>query len=216
MWACNLSPCNAHLAVETTDRMGRILALFSQEAQLVKALRKEDPKAQRQLYDKYSTRMLALCFRYVCDDMAAEDVMVEGFLKVFEKIGQFSGEGSFEGWIRRIMVNEALGYLRKQKRILEDNISDEANSIPDYTQADQNLEVEELLALIEALPVGYRTVFNMYAIEGYAHMEIAQMLGITESTSKSQLHRARALLQKMVSNWEDDFKKKVNYEKASG
>jgi RNA polymerase sigma-70 factor (ECF subfamily) len=196
--------------------MGRILALFSQEAQLVKALRKEDPKAQRQVYDKYSTRMLALCFRYVCDDMAAEDVMVEGFLKVFEKIGQFSGEGSFEGWIRRIMVNEALGYLRKQKRILEDNLSDEANNIPDYTQADQNLQAEELLALIEALPVGYRTVFNLYAIEGYAHMEIAQMLGITESTSKSQLHRARALLQKMVSNWEDDFKKKVDYEKASG
>jgi RNA polymerase sigma-70 factor (ECF subfamily) len=196
--------------------MGRILALFSQEAQLVKALRKEDPKAQRQVYDKYSTRMLALCFRYVCDDMAAEDVMVEGFLKVFEKIGQFSGEGSFEGWIRRIMVNEALGYLRKQKRILEDNLSDEANNIPDYAQADQNLQAEELLALIEALPVGYRTVFNLYAIEGYAHMEIAQMLGITESTSKSQLHRARALLQKMVSNWEDDFKKKVEYEKASG
>ncbi|MHA4737640.1 RNA polymerase sigma factor [Dyadobacter sp. MSC1_007] len=196
--------------------MGRILALFSQEAQLVKALRKEDPKAQRQVYDKYSTRMLALCFRYVCDDMAAEDVMVEGFLKVFEKIGQFSGEGSFEGWIRRIMVNEALGYLRKQKRILEDNLSDEANNIPDYAQADQNLQAEELLALIEALPVGYRTVFNLYAIEGYAHMEIAQMLGITESTSKSQLHRARALLQKMVSNWEEDFKKKVEYEKASG
>jgi RNA polymerase sigma factor (sigma-70 family) len=214
--ACNLSRCNAHLAVETTNGMGRILALFSQEAQLVKALRKEDPKAQRQVYDKYSTRMLALCFRYVCDDMAAEDVMVEGFLKVFEKIGQFSGEGSFEGWIRRIMVNEALGYLRKQKRILEDNLSDEANNIPDYAQADQNLQAEELLALIEALPVGYRTVFNLYAIEGYAHMEIAQMLGITESTSKSQLHRARALLQKMVSNWEEDFKKKVEYEKASG
>lgn len=196
--------------------MGRILALFSQEAQLIKALRKEDPKAQRQVYDKYSTRMLALCFRYVCDDMAAEDVMIEGFLKVFEKIGQFNGEGSFEGWIRRIMVNEALGYLRKQKRILEDNLSDEANNIPDYIQADQNLEAEELLALIEALPVGYRTVFNLYAIEGYAHIEIAQMLGITESTSKSQLHRARALLQKMVSNWEEDFKKKVDYEKASG
>ncbi len=196
-------------------RMGRILALFSQEAQLVKALRKEDPKAQRQLYDKYSHRMLALCFRYVCDEMAAEDVMVEGFLRVFEKISQFNSEGSFEGWIRRIMVNESLGYLRKKKRILEDNISDEANNIPDYTHADQNLETEELMALIESLPVGYRTVFNLYAIEGYAHIEIAQMLGITESTSKSQLHRARALLQKMVVEWQHDYKKKVDYEKAS-
>nr|WP_295925932.1 RNA polymerase sigma factor [uncultured Dyadobacter sp.] len=195
--------------------MGRILALFSQEAQLIKALRNADPKAQRQLYDKYSTRMLALCFRYVCDDMAAEDVMVEGFLKVFEKIGQFNSEGSFEGWVRRIMVNEALGYLRKQKRILEDNLSDEVNNIPDYVHADQHLETQELMDLIETLPVGYRTVFNLYAIEGYAHIEIAQMLGITESTSKSQLHRARALLQKMVSEWQNDYKKKVDYEKAS-
>lgn len=195
--------------------MGRILSFFNNEAQLVKALRKEDPKAQRQVYDKYSARMLGLCFRYICDEMAAEDVMVEGFLKVFGKIDQYSGEGSFEGWIRRIMVNEALGYLRKQKRILEDTISEEAANIPDYASADQNLEAEELLKLIEELPVGYRTVFNLYAIEGFAHIEIAQMLGVTESTSKSQLHRARALLQKMVSDWDNDFKKKVVYEKAS-
>src|SRR5215217_3505211 len=136
--------------------MGRLLSLFSNEAQLLKALRKEDPKAQRQLYDKYSARMLALCFRYICDDMAAEDVMVEGFMKVFTKIEQFNEEGSFEGWIRRIMVNEALGYLRKQKRMLEDTLSDEANDIPDYAQADQNLETQELLQLIESLPTGYR------------------------------------------------------------
>jgi RNA polymerase sigma factor (sigma-70 family) len=196
--------------------MGRILALFSQETQLVNALRKANPKAQRQVYDKYSTRMLGLCFRYICDEMAAEDVMVEGFLKVFAKIDQFNSEGSFEGWIRRIMVNEALGYLRKQKRILEDHLSEDANNVPDYVQADQNLETEELLNLIGSLPAGYRTVFNLYAIEGYAHIEIAQMLGITESTSKSQLHRARALLQKMVVDWENGFKKKVEYEKASG
>ncbi|NIJ51031.1 RNA polymerase sigma factor [Dyadobacter arcticus] len=196
--------------------MGRILALFSQEAQLIKALGKGDPKAQRQVYDKYSARMLGLCFRYICDEMAAEDVMVEGFLKVFGKIGQFNSEGSFEGWIRRIMVNEALGYLRKQKRILEDTLSDEANNIPDYIQADQNLDTEELLKLIETLPTGYRTVFNLYAIEGYAHIEIAEMLGISESTSKSQLHRARTLLQRMVFDWENSFKKKVEYEKASG
>jgi RNA polymerase sigma factor (sigma-70 family) len=204
-----------HLATETTNRMGRILALFSQEGQLVKALKKADAKAQRQVYDKYSTRMLGLCFRYVGDEMAAEDVMVEGFLKVFSKIDQFNSEGSFEGWIRRIMVNEALGHLRRQKRILEDTLSDDAHNIPDYVYADQNLETEELLKLIETLPMGYRTVFNLYAIEGYAHIEIAEMLGISESTSKSQLHRARAWLQKMISDWENDFKKKVAYEKAS-
>jgi len=195
--------------------MSRILSLFNQEAQLVKALRKQDPKGQRQVYEKYSSRMLGLCFRYAGDEMIAEDIMVEGFMRVFSKIDQFSGEGSFEGWIRRIMVNEALGHLRKQKRILEDTLSDEAENIPDYALADQNLNAEELLELIGDLPVGYRTVFNLYAIEGYAHSEIAVMMGITESTSKSQLHRARALLQKMVAEWEVGFKKKVNYEKAS-
>jgi RNA polymerase sigma factor (sigma-70 family) len=195
--------------------MSRILSLFNQEAQLVKALRKQDPKGQRQVYEKYSSRMLGLCFRYAGDEMIAEDIMVEGFMRVFSKIDQFSGEGSLEGWIRRIMVNEALGYLRKQKRILEDALSDEAENIPDYSLADQNLNADELLNLIGELPVGYRTVFNMYAIEGYAHTEIAGMLGITESTSKSQLHRARALLQKMVFEWEEGYKKKVNYEKAS-
>ena len=195
--------------------MSRILSLFNHEAQLVKALRKQDPKAQRQVYEKYSPRMLGLCFRYAGEEMMAEDVMVEGFMRVFSKIDQYSGEGSFEGWIRRIMVNEALGHLRKQKRILEDTLSDEAANIPDYIYADQNLNEEELLDLIAELPVGYRTVFNLYAIEGYAHSEIAELMGITESTSKSQLHRARALLQKMVSEWETGFKKKVKYEKAS-
>lgn len=196
--------------------MGRILSLFSHEAQLVKALRKQDPKAQRQVYEKYSPRMLGLCFRYIGDEMIAEDVMIEGFLRVFNKIDQFGEEGSFEGWIRRIMVNEALGQIRKQKRIPEDAMSDEAANIPDYAYADQNLNAEELLSLIAELPAGYRTVFNLYAIEGYAHSEIAELMGITESTSKSQLHRARALLQKMVSELESGLKKKVNYEKASG
>jgi len=196
--------------------MGRILSFFNQEAQLIKALRQEDARAQRQVYDKYGPRMLGVCFRYLGDEMTAEDVMVEGFLKVFGKIDQFNSEGSFEGWIRRIMVNEALGLLRKRKQMPEDILSDEAANIPDYNYADQNIETRELLDLIERLPVGYRTVFNLYAIEGYAHSEIAELLGITESTSKSQLHRARAMLQKMVGAWENDFKKKLNYEKASG
>jgi RNA polymerase sigma factor (sigma-70 family) len=196
--------------------MGRILSFFNQEAQLIKALRQEDARAQRQVYEKYGPRMLGLCVRYVGDEMTAEDVMVEGFLKVFGKIDQFNGEGSFEGWMRRIMVNEALGLLRKRKQMPEDILSDEAANIPDYNYADQHMETQELLDIVERLPVGYRTVFNLYAIEGYAHSEIADLLGITESTSKSQLHRARALLQKMVGEWGTDFKKKLNYEKASG
>ncbi len=195
--------------------MVKVIPLFNQEAQLIKALRKADPKAQRQLYDKYATRMLGVCRRYIADPMAAEDILVEGFMKIFDKIEQFKSEGSFEGWIRRIMVNEALGYLRQHKRDLLEATLDEAHGIADYNVADQSLEATEMMQMIETLPSGYRTVFNLYAIEGYSHAEVAQMLGITESTSKSQLHRARALLQQLVSTWENEFKKKVNYEKAS-
>lgn len=196
--------------------MVKVIPLFNQEAQLIKALRKADPKAQRQLYDKYATRMLGICRRYIGDPMAAEDVLVEGFMKVFDKIEQFKSEGSFEGWIRRIMVNEALGYLRLHKRDLQEATLDEAYGVADYSFADQLLEAEEMMQMVETLPVGYRTVFNLYAIEGYSHAEVGTLLGITESTSKSQLHRARALLQQLVYNWENEFKKKVDYEKASG
>jgi RNA polymerase sigma factor (sigma-70 family) len=196
--------------------MVKVIPLFSQEAQLVKALKKADPKAQRQLYEKYASRMLGVCRRYIGDPSAAEDVLVEAFVKVFDKIEQFKGEGSFEGWIRRIMVNEALGYLRQHRRNQEDVSLDEVQGIANFEQTDCALEVEELMSMIGTLPVGYRTIFNLYAIEGYSHAEIAVMLGITESTSKSQLHRARALLQQLVVKWENDFKKKVDYEKASG
>ena len=183
---------------------------------MIKSLKRADPKAQRQLYDKYAARMLGVCMRYVGDQMTAEDIVVEGFMKVFDKIEQFKSEGSFEGWIRRIMVNESLGYLRQRKQFLEGTSLDEAHGIADSSiLADQFLEVGEMMQMIETLPTGYRTVFNLYAIEGYAHAEIAEMLGITESTSKSQLHRARALLQQLVRNWENEFKKKEIYEKAS-
>ena len=100
--------------------MGRILAFFGQEAQLVKALKKGESKAQRLIYDKYAATMLGLCYRYVGDKMTAEDIMIVGLTKVFDKIDQFNSEGSLEGWIRRIMVNEALGHIRKQKRLMED------------------------------------------------------------------------------------------------
>ncbi|TDB63659.1 RNA polymerase sigma factor [Arundinibacter roseus] len=196
--------------------MVKIIPLFNQEAQLIKGLREANAKAQRKVYEKYAPKMLGVCLRYVHDEMGAEDVLIEGFMKVFDKIDQFKGEGSFEGWIRRIMVNEALGYLRQQKRIQEDTNLEVAQVVADENRADQNLEAEEMIQMIHKLPTGYRTVFNLYAIEGYSHAEIAEMLGISESTSKSQLHRARALLQQVVIDWENEIKKKVNYEKASG
>jgi RNA polymerase sigma factor (sigma-70 family) len=182
--------------------MGKILQLFGNEAQLVRALRGGDPKAQRLLYEKFSGKMMAVCTRYVGDRSTAEDILVQGFMKIFDSVLQFREQGSFEGWMRRIMVNEALGYLRQQKRLFERVGIEEASAVPDYDLADQYLQVAEIMEMIERLPFGYRTVFNLYAIEGFSHQEIADMLGITESTSKSQLHRARAQLQLMISKWE--------------
>ena len=184
--------------------MGIILQLFTSEGQLVKALQKSDAKAQRHLYDKYAARMLAVCVRYIPDQMEAEDVMIEGFMKIYEKVGQFKSEGSFEGWMRRLITNEALMYLRTKRHIEIDLDTPEAQHLPNYDRADRNLETDDLLQLIAKLPTGYRTVFNLYAIEGYSHAEIAAQLGVTESTSKSQLHRARALLQEMLIDLENN------------
>lgn len=198
-----------HLVHEISIRMTKILALFNSEDQLVRALKKEDPRAQKKVYDKYCNRMLGLCQRYVGDRMLAEDVLMEGFMKVFDKIDQFKNEGSLEGWIRRIMVNESLGFLRQQKRKPESNPVDDAFQIADVSFADNHLHAAELMELVARLPTGYRTVFNLYAIEGFNHIEIASMLGVTESTSKSQLHRARALLQQQVAELENASKKKI-------
>ena len=182
--------------------MVKILQLFTNEGQLVRALQKGDPKAQRYFYEKYSARMLAVCVRYLTDQMEAEDVMIEGFMKVFERIDQYKGEGSFEGWMRRLITNEALMRLRTRRHIEIDIDAPEVHQQVHFEGIENNLEVEDLMAILAKLPTGYRTVFNLYAIEGYSHAENAEQLGINKITSKSQLHRARALLQQMVSEVE--------------
>lgn len=177
------------------------LSIFKRpkEETLLEGCRRGSNKAQRQLYEQYAPKMLTVCRRYVSDESEAEGVMVNGFLKVFEKIGQFNGEGNFEGWIRRIMVNESLMHLRKNKRASMMVNIDEAYSQAFDEEAISMLAAEDLLRLIQELPEGYRQVFNLYAIEGYSHKEVAEQLGINENTSKSQLSRARAMLQKKVA-----------------
>ena len=176
------------------------------EEDLVKGCKSNQAYAQRLVYERYSGKMYALCQRYVRDRSEAEEVMIGGFTKTFEKIGQFNGDGSFEGWIRRIMVNESLIYLRKNKSMyLEVDIC-EADRQPDFNSLETSLEVEDLMKMIQDLPLGYRTVFNLYAIEGYSHKEISEQLGININTSKSQLSRARKILQKMLIErecWEE-------------
>lgn len=165
------------------------------EQTLIKGCRKGHPKAQRELYERYASKMMGVCMRYIHDRDEAEHVMIGGMVKVFEKLDQFNEEGSFEGWIRRIMVNESLMYIRKNKNMSLEVEIEAAENAPDYRLLDQQLEANDLLLLVGELPVGYRTVFNLFAIEGYNHKEIADMLEINENTSKSQLSRARKYLQ---------------------
>ena len=183
------------------------------EEKLLEECRKGNRKAQRDLYEKYSPMMFAVCRRYIIDSSEAEDVLVCGFTKVFAKIDQFKSEGSFEGWIRRIMVNEALSYIRKNKSMYLEVEIEKADREPDYSQVQDQLEVEDLQKLIDRLPSGYKTVFNLYAIEGFSHKEIAAQLGVSENTSKSQLSRARGHLKNLLIEAEDYLNdKKVRYE----
>jgi RNA polymerase sigma factor (sigma-70 family) len=165
------------------------------EKELIQGCRQGQEKARRRLYELYAGRMLGLCRRYVGDRDTAEDIMIQGFMRVFERIAQYSGEGSFEGWMKRIMINEALGYLRKAKTMYLEVDIEKAEQEPDFGFLESHLEAAELLAMIDRMPTGYKTVFSLYAIEGYNHREIGALLGISENTSKSQLSRARMYLQ---------------------
>ncbi|HEX6224924.1 MAG TPA: sigma-70 family RNA polymerase sigma factor [Chryseolinea sp.] len=187
----------------------------AKEDELIKGCLRREPHAQRLLYDTYSSKMYAICYRYLKDSMQAEDVLVTSFTKVFEKIGQFKSEGSFEGWIRRIVVNEALTCLRKNRSMYLETELDQVDYDPNYSNLHDHLEAEDLLRLVKELPAGYRIVFNMYAIDGYSHKEIAESLGISENTSKSQLSRARIYLQKQLKEQEWIPQKNISNEEST-
>lgn len=168
------------------------------EDELIAKCRKGNSKAQASIYEKYSAKMLAVCMRYIKELNEAEDTLIQGFMKAFSKIDQYKQEGSFEGWLRRIMVNESLTFLRRNKSMYLEVEIEKADRKPDYNTLSTHLETEDLLKMVGNLPMGYRTVFNLYAIEGYSHKEIGEQLGITVNTSKSQLSRARKMLQGML------------------
>ncbi|MCV9386417.1 RNA polymerase sigma factor [Reichenbachiella ulvae] len=170
------------------------------EKDLVILCKKRDQKGQRSLFDQESRIMLTVCKRYVGDNYTAEELMLIGFMKVFDKIDQFKLDGSLQGWIRRIMVNTCLEWIRKNKALYKEvDIEDAAHEL-DHDCAESSLESDDLMKMVLDLPQGYRTVFNMYAIEGFNHQEIAEALGISVNTSKSQLSRARKLLQAKVES----------------
>ncbi len=173
------------------------------DEEMLEGCRASDEHAQRCLFNRYSRVMTGVCMRYANRLEEAQDIVQDGFVKVFKKIDSFSGSGSLEGWIRRIMVNTALDYLRKTKaERFNVSIDDVEYQIEGQQLIESELRVKDLLMLIQALPRGYRTVFNLYAIEGYSHKEIAIQLNVSENTSKSQYSRARSLLQKKLKELE--------------
>ncbi len=179
----------------------RLINLGNSEQQLIKKCLKGERKAQKALYDRYSGKMLGVCRRYVRSTYDAEEVLSNGFIKVFNKLEYYQDEGSFEGWIRKIMVREALNFLRSQKDFF-DETEDATLERLEPVAEQHELEAQDLMKLIDELPTGYRTVFNLFAIEGYSHQEIAYELSISEGTSKSQLSKARTMLQSRMTELE--------------
>lgn len=166
---------------------------------------KGNGKAQRALFDKFAPKMLSVCLRYLSKTDEAEDALQDAFVKVFQKIHEFKMDGSLEGWIRRIMVNTCLDAIRKNKKMLGDVSVDDVSYKVSFEDVQfDDMDVNHLLKLISQLPDGYKVVFNMFAIEGYSHKEIADTLGVSENTSKSQYSRARAFLRAQLEKIESD------------
>jgi RNA polymerase sigma factor (sigma-70 family) len=168
--------------------------------QILSECKKNNPKAQQLLYKHFAYKTMGICLRYSASRMEAEDILQDAFIKIFQKISEFRAEGSFEGWIRRIVVTTAINhYHANKKRNSDTNIDEQPDTGSGQSDVIDKITADELLSLIQLLPEGYKMVLNLYAIEGYAHKEIAEMMGISEGTSKSQLSRARTMLAGLMS-----------------
>lgn len=161
-----------------------------------------DSNAQRALYEHFSIQMFRICYRYVKNENDAEDIMIEGFYKVFNNLSKFEyrGDKSLAAWMRKIMVNQSLMFLRKNKNIIL-MPSEAAVHVPSGDFPDLQVESEEIYQMIGTMPLGYRTIFNLYVVEGYSHKEISEKLSISISTSKSQLSKAKGWMRKMLNQY---------------
>ncbi len=180
------------------------------DKELIERVLRNDTKAQEILYKKFSSKMYALCLRYARHQMEAEDLLQEGFIKVFAHLNEFKFNGSFEGWIRRVFTNNAINSVSKKQfkneLYLPDN--DENRASNEVTIIDKISE-QELIKLISSLPLGYRTIFNLYVIDGYSHLEIAELLEISESTSRSQLTKAKKHLRDLLINNNNEHHRRI-------
>lgn len=171
--------------------------IFS-DTDLIEGCKRGDRRMQRELYERFASKMYGVCLRYAGNAEEAEDILQDGFIKVFNKIDSYRGEGSFEGWVRRIFVNTAIEHFRK-RIYLQPITETEENSIEGkYPSALDDMAEKDIIQVVQQLSPGYRTVFNMYVVEGYTHRQISEALGISEGTSKSQLSRAKQILQELV------------------
>jgi len=177
------------------------------ETDLIEGCIKGDRKMQYELYQRFAPKMYGVCLRYAANAEEAEDMLQEGFVKVFRKLDSFRSEGSFEGWVRRIFVNTAIEHFRRKNYLQPITEREEATVEGSYLSVLDNLAERDIIGLVQQLSPGYRTVFNMYVIEGYTHREIADALGISEGTSKSQLSRAKLILQDLVQKHLEKRKK---------
>ncbi|WP_026753934.1 RNA polymerase sigma factor [Sediminibacter sp. Hel_I_10] len=176
----------------------KVIQLHNNNTALIKKAAKGKREAQHILYETHAPKMLSVCRYYIRDMQNAESVMLKGFFKAFKHLKDFENKGSFEGWLRRIMVRESISFLRQEKKV-EFSVEDEPIIHQEYNNIDSKIEVAQIQEIIDRLPEGYKMVFVMYAIEGYKHHEIAALLNISEGTSKSQLFKARQLLQKQIT-----------------
>ena len=180
----------------------KVINLHQEEKELIELAVENNRHAQQKIYSKFAPKMLSVCRQYIKDLHQAEDIMITSFMKVFTNLKNFKQEGSFEGWIRRIMINECISFIRVQKKVAY--IEDENYFEESFNNIESQFSVDDIQFLIDNLPDGYKMVFNLFAIEGYKHQEIAELLGINEGTSKSQLSHARKMLQ-------DNINKLKNY-----
>lgn len=171
------------------------------EEELIALSIKGDGSAQNELYRRYAPKLWGVCLRYAKNRMSAEDILQEGFIRIFTYLDRFENKGSFEGWMRRTMVNTAINYYKKNLSTAREAEYHEYHSgKSNDADALSKLSHQELLKMVQQMPDGYRTVFNLYIIEGFSHKDVAEMLNVSENTSKSQLSRARAFLQERIRN----------------
>jgi RNA polymerase sigma factor (sigma-70 family) len=179
------------------------------DSDLIRGCLSGDSRMQEALYNRFAPKMYAVCLRYSNNADDAQDLLQEGFVKIFKNLDRFRAEGSFEGWVRRVFVNTSIEHYRRKVNLVSASDREEAYIEDHSSNALDKLAEKDIIKLVQELSPGYRAVFNMYAIEGYSHKEIGTILGISEGTSKSQLARAKGILQKKVKEFLDEKRKSL-------